>query len=221
MTPNIRVVRDWIVNGWSVKEIQVTNCRPIAGSVTYSQHSWSNALDVFVTPAMGDDLAAALAQRFGDDIYELLWRVDGHFDHIHVSTYPKGWLTPPCAGGVQRIKYENGVVTNGPFPLTIDQGDIEDMSVIARCLVVEAGSKGWLPTQEAIDYWLIRADNLSNPAYATEWRTHFEPMWAIETQNEYKKMNDGLVLPKPVASSGVTLAQVKAEINKAKVVAST
>lgn len=67
----------------------------------------------------------------------------------------------------------------------LTQGD--DM-LTARLMVVEAGAKTWLPTQEAIDYWMLRADNLDNPAYAAEWRQDFEQMWAREKQNEWLQL---------------------------------
>jgi hypothetical protein len=71
--------------------------------------------------------------------------------------------------------------------ILMGQGD-DDMSLVARLMVVEAGSKTWLPDQAAIDYWMIRADNLDNPAYAAEWRRDFEQMWAVKTQEEWKKL---------------------------------
>ena len=42
--------------------------------------------------------------------------------------WPKGWLTPPCKGGAQRIKFEDGHVEYAPFPLTIEE-DI-DMAIL-------------------------------------------------------------------------------------------
>jgi hypothetical protein len=75
------------------------------------------------------------------------------------------------------------------FRLDTQSGD-DEMSLVARLMVVEAGSKSWLPTQADIDYWMFRADNLNNPAYAAEWRRDFEQMWARETQNEWKKLQD-------------------------------
>lgn len=135
MTPNIAVLREWLetLPEWQyVDRVGTTNCRPIAGSQTYSQHSWSNALDIHFTPSFseaavgpakeaGDRMVAKIVEAFGDDVYELIWQDDGHWDHIHVSLWPKGWLTPPCAGGIQRIKYEDGTVANAPFPLTVEE----------------------------------------------------------------------------------------------------
>lgn len=217
MTPNLQVVKDYIVTlpEWQyVKRVGVTNCRPIAGSQTYSQHSWSNALDIHFTssvsvPATGEALAAGtrmvdkLLQRFGDDIFELIWQASGHWEHIHVSTWPKGWLTPPCAGGVQRIKYEDGTVQNAPFPLTI--GDDEMASAAQKTLVdlcftlfpneVKGDKQVWLDMPE------------DDP----QWWQYFNPAVVSGAKALLAKVNS--------TGSGVTISQVKAEINKAKVVA--
>jgi hypothetical protein len=68
--------------------------------------------------------------------------------------------------------------------LILNEGD-DEMSLVARLMVVEAGAKTWLPEQENIDYWFERADNLDNPEYAAEWRRDFEQMWAREKQKEH------------------------------------
>jgi hypothetical protein len=99
------------------------------------------------------------------------WRPYGgsnpHDTHVHVSMLPIG--------------------DNDSTPFLSTQGD-DDMSLVARLMVVEAAAKTWLPDQASIDYWMLRADNLDNPTYAAEWRRDFEQMWALEKQNEWKKL---------------------------------
>lgn len=148
MTPNLEVIVDYIkANHPGYTHLGITNCRPIADSQTYSQHSWSNAVDVHCSEAYGDALVADLKAVFEPHLYEVLWQVEGHFDHVHVSTWPKGWLTPPCAGGAQRIKYEDGTVVNGPFPLTIKEEDMplsdEDVTKVADAVIARVGQAVW------------------------------------------------------------------------------
>lgn len=71
--------------------------------------------------------------------------------------------------------------------LMVPTGD-DDMSLVARLMVVEAGSKAWLSDQAAIDYWMLRADNLDDPVYAADWRTHFEQAWAGWKQDEWSQL---------------------------------
>ena len=72
------------------------NCRSIAGTSSWSQHAWGNALDVHTaTMGLGDDVA-----RFCRTLKlaaETLWKVPNHFDHVHVTAAPKKAGTPPCA----------------------------------------------------------------------------------------------------------------------------
>lgn len=217
MTPNLQVVKDYIVTlpEWQyVKRVGVTNCRPIAGSQTYSQHSWSNALDIHFTssvsvPATGEALAAgtrmvaALQDRFGEELYELIWQASGHWEHIHVSTWPKGWLTPPCAGGVQRIKYADGTVQNAPFPLTI--GDDDDMASAAQKTLVDLAF-ALFPKEVLGDpqVWL------DMPEDDPQWWQYFNPA-VVKGAKALRAKVDAPV------SGGVSIAQVKAEINKATV----
>jgi hypothetical protein len=152
MTPNLEVVFEFVKSlpEWAlVDRIGVTNCRKIAGSQTYSQHSWSNAMDIHFTPsfsipATGEALAAGTRMRdkirvqFEEYVNSILWQTTDHWDHIHVDLWPKGHLTPPCAGGLQRIKFENGSVQTAPFPLTIKEEDMplsdEDVARIAAAV---------------------------------------------------------------------------------------
>ena len=95
----------------------IFNCRPIAGSSSWSQHAWGNAEDF-----SHDGVAAAEAERWFNanrtklPIAELIGRgkiwtkarasegfralsssANQHHDHWHVSAEPLGSGTPPCA----------------------------------------------------------------------------------------------------------------------------
>ncbi|KKL22192.1 hypothetical protein LCGC14_2437910, partial [marine sediment metagenome] len=65
MTPNLRIINDYIKVSYDLA-IGVTNCRRISGSQTYSQHSWSNAIDIYTSnKGLQDDIAIALKKEFG------------------------------------------------------------------------------------------------------------------------------------------------------------
>lgn len=94
----------------------IFNCRPIAGSSSWSQHAWGNAEDF-----SDDGVAAKEAERWFHSnksrlpIAELIGRgkiwtraradegfralsssANQHHDHWHVSAHPLGAGTPPC-----------------------------------------------------------------------------------------------------------------------------
>jgi hypothetical protein len=83
-------------------------CRKIAGSSSWSQHSWDDAVDIGVgsDKAAGDDInrwLAANEKRFGGYCERLWWLSNSgdatteHRDHIHISLAPCHTGTPPCA----------------------------------------------------------------------------------------------------------------------------
>lgn len=85
------------------------NRRKIAGSNTWSQHSWANAEDIGVpTLTDGDAVFAWLKlnatrlglRRFGLRRRPALWRVRNHFDHLHVEGRPKKKGIPPLPGTI-------------------------------------------------------------------------------------------------------------------------
>lgn len=136
LSPNMKVIKAWVEASFDgITHVGVYNCRRISGSQTYSQHSWPNAIDIHVTngtwtatpaeKAVGDAIFAALLDKFGDHLKEKLWWTMNHWNHIHVSTYPYGYSTPPCAGGAQRIKFKDGHVEYAAFPLTISPPPVQ------------------------------------------------------------------------------------------------
>ena len=75
------------------------NCRHIAGSSSWSEHSWADAIDIGPpNMAYGDKVYRWLMNNKGRfDITRVLWRVSGHFDHLHIDFDPDHSGTPPCA----------------------------------------------------------------------------------------------------------------------------
>ena len=80
-----------------VTNMGIYNYRKIAGTNTWSEHAWANAVD-FGVPSMayGDTVKRWLANQTGRfNIDNLLWRVEGHYDHIHVDFNWNHGSTPP------------------------------------------------------------------------------------------------------------------------------
>lgn len=78
----------------------ICNCRRIDGSSTWSNHAWCNALDIGGSVSLLDVIAADLRKKWEQGVLpiaELLWRVSGHYNHIHLTGDPKQYGTPPCA----------------------------------------------------------------------------------------------------------------------------
>lgn len=88
---------------WAGLTYQVFNCRRIAGTSSWSQHAFANAVDIFGQERVLDEVARYARSR--SDVRTVLWQVRDHYDHVHVDFHPKGTNTPPCAGG-----------TGGPTP---------------------------------------------------------------------------------------------------------
>lgn len=75
----------------------VYNRRLIAGTSSWSQHSWARAIDIGVSgdSDLGNRIAAFLQSRPYDRSIRILWRVHAHFDHLHVEMVPACSGTPP------------------------------------------------------------------------------------------------------------------------------
>lgn len=95
------------------------NRRYIAGyNLTWSQHSWPNAADIYFTKEYGDTSAAHQARLdkvadylrwqypHRDEINHLLWRRTNHYDHIHVDMFPRGYGTPSIVRGGASNRYQ-------------------------------------------------------------------------------------------------------------------
>jgi hypothetical protein len=76
----------------------IYNCRRIAGSTSFSEHAWADAIDLHA-PSMsyGDQVNRWLNSNKGRfDITRVLWREANHYDHLHVDFDPDHSGTPPC-----------------------------------------------------------------------------------------------------------------------------
>ena len=128
----MQTVYDWVKEKYDLP-VGITKCRKISGSQTYSQHSWSNANDIHTEDkGLQDDIASNLHASFGFHIRNILtWRYNSaHWNHVHVDMWPKGYMLPPCAGGILKVKYKNGTITTGePFPDTIELED--DLAILS------------------------------------------------------------------------------------------
>jgi hypothetical protein len=80
----------------------VFNRRKIAGSDSWSQHAYGNAIDLYDTQGGHNriylDKVAAWLKAQGETRL-VLWQVTAHYDHIHYEPNPKYSGTPPLAPG--------------------------------------------------------------------------------------------------------------------------
>lgn len=96
----------------------VYNRRKILGTLSWSQHSWPNAIDIYFTVPAGDtspehqsmlaDVNHYLKYLYPnrDEIRNRLWLVRNHFDHIHVDCWPKGYGEPSRVRGGLSNRYQ-------------------------------------------------------------------------------------------------------------------
>ena len=130
------------------------NCRKISGSSWWSQHSWDNARDIYPPAHISytddreeyqayldvvSDFIKANAVELNIRVH--LWRVKNHYNHIHVDFWPRGWATPPCAGGSPRYKYQDGSVES-TARLVNTYGGSTDPVVPEEEDVLRRGDKG-------------------------------------------------------------------------------
>jgi hypothetical protein len=143
VTPNCQIIEQEILAKWPGTTFGRYKCRHIGSNPdnSWSQHAGSepkrgyfgNALDIYNTVHNMDLIHAWLVlneTRLRVD--QLLWRVAAHFDHIHVSTFPKMKsdhdYIPPCEGGELVVIYEDGTLgdTFGDSPSPPPPPTMED-----------------------------------------------------------------------------------------------
>lgn len=90
------------------------SCRRVAGTWTWSQHAWGNALDIFASRDTMYAISRFLARRsprlpvqqviYARQVWTSsspYWHYYGgsnpHYDHVHVTGLPYRMGTPPCA----------------------------------------------------------------------------------------------------------------------------
>lgn len=121
------------------------NCRKISGSTYWSQHSWNNALDIYPPKHISYATQRQEYQDYLDIVHAfikselsalnvrvLLWRVRNHYNHIHADFWPRGWATPPCAGGSPRYKYPNGDVKSTTTLIHSYDGNLDPIDPIYK-----------------------------------------------------------------------------------------
>lgn len=112
------------------------NRRKIAGTNTWSQHSWGNANDFHVSSLQDGDVVYAFlnTNRKALGIRVLLWRVTSHFDHLHADYWPKGVNTPPLSStGRGDFQYSDGRKVRAKIQLVPPEGEgVETMSSLKR-----------------------------------------------------------------------------------------
>lgn len=100
-TPPIRYIWREVSDRWGnrVTSWGVFVCRNISGTSTPSQHAWGNAWDIHASTGLLDVIARFLrSERMEPWVYQVLWRVADHYDHIHVDGRPYQHGVPPCMG---------------------------------------------------------------------------------------------------------------------------
>lgn len=153
---------------WPELVFQRVNCRPIAGTSTWSQHSWpgGNARDVFgpdmrpseASQLLLDKVATYLrANRYRFGIKVILWRVKDHFNHIHFDPWPTGIGIPPCHGGVERYRYSDGSIIRGSNGYVPPQGIIPNLD-LATTMIVKVNEAGPYVRvyQQALNSWATK-----------------------------------------------------------------
>lgn len=101
--------------GWDISNAGIYNRRNIAGTSTWSQHAWGNAIDIVIgstTNVLNSELAQAkmdmmagwtAANHNALRVATQLWRANAdHMNHMHVDFWPQGTGTPPVLhdGGI-------------------------------------------------------------------------------------------------------------------------
>lgn len=207
-SPNLSTVVAWVEREYpTLPRIQITNCRRIAGSSSWSQHSWSNAADIFVNLNTGNQLAKRLRERFGPWIKTLLWQVPDHYDHIHVDMWPTGISTPPCAGGLLRVRHKDGT-TGGTF--TDDITPIGDDTVDFIISVFKGQNMAFYRALQAktgvpggnADYW--GSDYTGTKPNDQEWRDAADDLFGAALQV-------GVFAPPPATGTVDQVARAAAE----------
>ncbi|MDP8928731.1 MAG: hypothetical protein M3O70_09195 [Actinomycetota bacterium] len=121
--------------------MQVSSCRKIARSSSWSQHAFNNAIDIFASKATLDMVAAFLrSNKAALSVNNVLWRVRDHFDHCHVDFHPKGIGVPACAGGKGLFAADTG----GDMPESVEGGATDVNEDTIRGEGVAAGFGGGL-----------------------------------------------------------------------------
>ena len=166
------------------------NCRRIAGSNQYSQHSWpgGNARDLYAPVGSEDpdgflnvvvDWLEANAEALS--VRLILWQVKGHYSHAHVDFWPQGYGTPPCDGGGPPSWLYQGKrkPVRGPDPGPqngLFEGDEMPRALFESMIQALFNVNGGVFKGNA-SYWIGKIDTPEDPEWADFWtayRKHWE-----------------------------------------------
>jgi hypothetical protein len=94
--------------GFVVSVGRIEGCTKIAGTDTWSQHAWGNAIDYVGSPAELERLFQWARLQLG--VGTVCYRGRGgcttaHDDHIHIDMLPRFGGTPPCAKGTYQPSF--------------------------------------------------------------------------------------------------------------------
>ena len=157
------------------------NCRLIAGSELWSQHSWpgGNARDLYAPEdhddPMGflDEVNTFLSWNVEAlSIRLILWRCRNHYSHIHADFWPTGINTPPCAGGVERYRWSDGhtAMTNNPDP---ENGYYQPPEELMPRELFEEMIRALFAIGEEFRgdpaYWIAKIDTPEDPEWQDFW----------------------------------------------------
>lgn len=155
---------------WPSLRFEAVNCRKIAGTLVWSQHSWpgGNARDIFgpdklpssSSQALLDVVAAYLkANRGLFGIRTILWRMPDHYNHVHADMWPTGYGIPPCAGGRERYQYSDGRILRATGGIVKPEGTFEEVTVLIKpgetgpyVQVYQQALNGWA-VKQAVPNW--------------------------------------------------------------------
>ena len=207
--------------------VGVTNVRKISGTNIWSQHSWSNALDIYhrdygyssarVHQRWLDKVDRWIRTFFDElSIRTRLWRVKDHFNHIHIDPWPKGYGTPPGAGGILRFQYNSSRIVRGdPGPVngTIELPDKELIVVSNQAL--EKGNAGWAVADLQRDLIGLGFDLGSWDPFAPEFPPGADGRFGDATKQGVTDFQTGVDLIVTGKADGVTLHFVREKLGYA------
>lgn len=148
------------------------NCRKISGSTQWSQHSWDNGRDIYPPLGLPNDWLDQVNEFLENHLSDLnvrvkLYRVKDHFNHIHVDFWPRGWSTPPCAGGTSQYRYPSGTVLSYPILLNTFKEDEMPRKLFEGMIYALFAADGEF--QGNPQYWIDLIDNPNSPEWDNFW----------------------------------------------------
>lgn len=194
-------LEDWFPGQTS---LGICNCRSVVGGGSYSHHAECRAYDEgHAVSEIGTGIAVATLELLGPHgrrlgIDHMIVNHDctgaGRGDpRIYSATAPQGRVytgehphkdhnhigLTRAAG--RSLTYATLVAVAGEPGGSVPGGSWKEHDVQAlRLAVIEAGQKGWLPTEASVNYWMAKCETPAHP----EWKDDFEPAYSTWKANE-------------------------------------